>query len=203
MKKVMTIGILCMIVLGAILIAGCKKNDTVVVPTGSTGGDDGADSGDSGTADDGTTETPTNNDDAISGQQGEQTKIDLALTDVYWNSVYADPGNEVELTAKATNLGFEDAEGFSYQLQIKKDGVDWKTEEYTYEKTLGRGNTTNLKNTFTVPEGKYTAIVVLDNDKKIKEINELNNVMESKFELKAMIIAEPADDSSDDNSSED
>ena len=88
-------------------------------------------------------------------------------------------------------------------VKVSKDGAMWKEETLSSDTTLYPGNSTVLKSEYTVPKGDYTAQIYVDNKNDIKELNEFNNVLETKATSRAMIIVQPARDTSDDSSSDD
>ncbi|HLC46559.1 MAG TPA: CARDB domain-containing protein [Candidatus Nanoarchaeia archaeon] len=202
-RRILTM--MTILVLGLILIGGCKKNDTIkpIKTDGTpTGGEDAQ-------IDDGTTDTADNT-TAVDGQTTDDTpkvttgnKGDLEVSDLYWNSLYPEPGATIELKAKVKNVGIEAIDGFNYYVKVSKDGAMWKEETLSSDATLYPGNSTVLKSEYTVPKGDYTAQIYVDNKNDIKELNEFNNVLETKATSRAMIIVQPARDTSDDSSSDD
>lgn len=201
MNNKMKVGLFIMMLAVFLLVSGCKDNkgDGIVTPTPSANG--------AGTG--GTTPTPSgnagtgSNDSADAAPiEGNNIKADLQVTDIYWSTIHPEPGQEVELTVKVFNPGVAPVASFDYAIDIKKDGIAWKNEVLTAEAGVDAGNTTKLKKTYTLPQGEYTAAVYLDKGNAIKELNEFNNVMETKAAAKSAIIVQPTPSPSNESDDE-
>ena len=200
MNNKMLAGFFIMILAAVLLVSGCKDNkgNGIVTPT-SSGNGAGA----------GATSTPSGNGGAGSNDSanappiaGNSIKADLEVTDIYWSTIYPEPNQEVELTVKVRNPGVSPVASFDYSVDIKKDGIAWKNEVLTAEAGVDAGNTTKLKKTYTLPQGEYTAAVYLDKGNAIKELNEFNNVMETKAAAKSAIIVQPTPSPSNESDDE-
>lgn len=177
MKRIIVL-MICAFVL--ISLAGCRQADTgVVTPSKPAESGDGGEETSAETGDDSADDT--SDDSSDQEPSGPQTKIDLTVSDAYFNPTFPDTGEDVELKVIFKNQGTEDSGPFDYKIKILKDGSVLKEDTFTASAGLARGVDEKITQMYVFSnKGTYSAEIYIDPDKKINELIETNNYMKAK-----------------------
>ncbi|MBD3313790.1 hypothetical protein GF345_05085 [Candidatus Woesearchaeota archaeon] len=189
-KAVILILVLAMMVIG---ISGCKQDNGtgVVIPSEPSDGADSGTTDDTGTDDDADDSDDTSDDTGDTAPPGEKTKIDLTVSDSYFSPAFPDEGEDVTFKIIFKNQGTEDSGRFDYQVKLYKDSSVWKTDTYSTDSGLKRGEEEKIETMYVFSDsGTYYAEIFVDPDNEIPELIETNNYKRTKSDA---VVSSPSD----------